>query len=373
AANTIAQAIQKSIAAGKKVVFLIDEHCSPAYVGLCNQLSTVISGISVVTMPSLISNAPLANNAVFGINAEIVPDLSKADIIVSVDNDFLGTDKHTVYHTASFTSNRKPTAESPTMNTLISIESSFSLTGANADHRFAISPSEYESVLAGILSQVYSAKGLSLPSGLPTPASNDAVAKTSKALLSAKNGIVMVGTHLSAKANAYGQLINQALGSVGEGKPINLNHRLYNSGDVSASLSSFRASLKNKEIGTIVYVETNPEYCADTELKRLLSENVDFSAALSVADHETAQTLCSVSVPTTHYLESWGDALNFDGGYSIQQPIIAPLNQSAISAQDFIILVANFINASSFADTPTFYDFNRKMQSDYASKSAWEQ
>ncbi|MFZ9815237.1 MAG: hypothetical protein ACO3EO_08150, partial [Candidatus Kapaibacteriota bacterium] len=181
AANTIAQAIQKSIAAGKKVVFLIDEHCSPAYVGLCNQLSTVISGVSVVTMPSLISNAPLANNAVFGINAEIVPDLSKADIIVSVDNDFLGTDKHTVYHTASFTSNRKPTAESPTMNTLISIESSFSLTGANADHRFAISPSEYESVLAGILSQVYSAKGLSLPSGLPTPASNDAVAKTSKA------------------------------------------------------------------------------------------------------------------------------------------------------------------------------------------------
>ena len=372
AANTIAQSIKTSIAAGKKAVFLIDEHCSPAYVALCNQLTSVISGISVITFPTLLSNAALANEAVFGVNAEIVPDLSKADIIVSIDHDFLGTDKHSVYHTAGFSANRKPTTEQPTMNALISIEAGFSLTGANADHRFAIQPSEYESVIAGILAQVYTAKGIALPSGL-TPVSNDAVTKTAKALLDSKNGIVMIGSHLSPKANAYGQMINQALGSVGEGKPINLNHRLYNSSDVSASLSAFRASLKNKEIGSIVYVDTNPEYCADSELKKLLSEQVDFSAALSVADHETAQTLCSVSVPTTHYLESWGDALNFDGGYSIQQPIIAPLNQSAISSQDFIILVANYINASSFADTPTFYDFIRKSQSDFASKNAWEQ
>ena len=373
AANTIAQAIQKTIASGKKAVFLIDEHCSPAYVALCNQLSSVIPGISVITLPTLISNAPLAHDAVFGVNAELVPDLSKADVIVSVDYDFLGTDKHSVYHTASFSSNRKPTADSPSMNALHSIEASFSLTGANADHRHAVQPSEFESVLAGILSQVYAAKGLAMPSGMQTGANNDAVGKTAKALLSAKNGVVLVGSHLSGKAIAYGQLINQALGSVGEGKPVNLNHRLYNSGDATASISAFRSALKNKEIGSIVYVETNPEYCGDSELKKLLAENVDFSAALSVADHETAQTLCSVSVPTTHYLESWGDAINFDGAYSIQQPIIAPLNQSAISAQDFMILVANFINASSFADTPTFYDFIRKMQSDFASKSSWEQ
>ncbi|MFM8456753.1 MAG: 4Fe-4S dicluster domain-containing protein, partial [Ignavibacteria bacterium] len=44
-----------------------------------------------------------------------------------------------------------------------------------------------------------------------------------------------------------------------------------------------------------------------------------------------------------------------------------------MSIQDFLILTANFINASSFADTPTFYDFIRKSQSDFASKSAWEQ
>ena len=373
AANTIAQAIQKSISTGKKTYIVIDEHCSPAYQALCNQISTVISGISVITLPSLISNAPLANKAVFGVDAELVPDLSKADVIVSVDNDFLGTDKHTVYYTASFSANRKPTTESPTMNTLVSIEAGFSLTGANADHRFAISPSEYESVLAGILTQVYASKGISIPAGVGNVTNNDAVKKTATALLGSKNGIVMVGSHLSAKAIAYGQLINQALGSVGEGKPLNLNHRLFNSGDITASVASFRSSLKNKEIGSIIYVETNPEYWGDTELKKLLAENVDFSASLSVADHETAQTLCTVSVPTTHYLESWGDAVNFDGAYSIQQPIIAPLNQSAISAQDFLILTANFINATSFADTPTFYDYIRKMQSDVASKSAWEQ
>jgi molybdopterin-containing oxidoreductase family iron-sulfur binding subunit len=44
-----------------------------------------------------------------------------------------------------------------------------------------------------------------------------------------------------------------------------------------------------------------------------------------------------------------------------------------MSIQDFLILTANFINASSFVDTPTFYDFIRKNQSDFASKSAWEQ
>jgi molybdopterin-containing oxidoreductase family iron-sulfur binding subunit len=105
----------------------------------------------------------------------------------------------------------------------------------------------------------------------------------------------------------------------------------------------------------------------------LLAEQVEFSASLAFSEHETSQTLCTVSVPTTHYLEAWGDAINFDGTYSIQQPIIAPLNQGSMSIQDFLILTANFINASSFADTPTFYDFIRKNQSDFASKSTWEQ
>ena len=373
AANTIAQAIQKTVSAGKKAVIIIDEHCSPGYVALCNQLTSVIPGVSVVTMPSIISNAPIANSAVFGVNAEIIPDLSKADVIVSVDNDFLGTDKHTVYYTASFSSNRKPTTESPSMNALISIEAGFSLTGANADHRFAIQPSEFESFLSGLLAEVYSAKGISLPAGVSSGAANDAVKKTASKLLSSKTGIVMVGNHLSAKAIAYGQLINQALGSVGEGKPLNLSHRLYNSGDVSSALSAFRTSLKNKEIGAVIYADTNPEYCADSELKKLLAEQVEFSASLAFSEHETSQTLCTVSVPTTHYLEAWGDAINFDGTYSIQQPIIAPLNQGSMSIQDFLILTANFINASSFGDTPTFYDFIRKNQSDFASKSAWEQ
>jgi len=373
AANTIAQAIQKTVSAGKKAVIIIDEHCSPGYVALCNQLTSVIPGVSVVTMPSIISNAPIANSAVFGVNAEIIPDLSKADVIVSVDNDFLGTDKHTVYYTASFSSNRKPTTESPSMNALISIEAGFSLTGANADHRFAIQPSEFESFLSGLLAEIYSAKGMSLPAGVSAGSANDAVKKTASKLLSSKAGIVMVGNHLSAKAIAYGQLINQALGSVGEGKPLNLSHRLYNSGDVSSALSAFRTSLKNKEIGAVIYAETNPEYCADSELKKLLAEQVEFSASLAFSEHETSQTLCTVSVPTTHYLEAWGDAINFDGTYSIQQPIIAPLNQGSMSFQDFLILTANFINASSFGDTPTFYDFIRKNQSDFASKSAWEQ
>jgi molybdopterin-containing oxidoreductase family iron-sulfur binding subunit len=92
-------------------------------------------------------------------------------------------------------------------------------------------------------------------------------------------------------------------------------------------LSAFRTSLKNKEIGAVIYAETNPEYCADSELKKLLAEQVEFSASLAFSEHETSQTLCTVSVPTTHYLEAWGDAINFDGTYSIQQPIIAPLNQ----------------------------------------------
>ncbi|MFM8455675.1 MAG: hypothetical protein ACKOAK_02805, partial [Ignavibacteria bacterium] len=321
AANTIAQAIQKAVSAGKKAVIIIDEHCSPGYVALCNQLTSAISGVSVVTMPTIISNAPLANTAVFGINAEIIPDLSKADVIVSVDNDFLGTDKHSVYYTASFSSNRKPTTDAPSMNALISVEAGFSLTGANADHRFAIQPTEFESFVSALLSEVYSAKGMSLPSGISAGTVNDAVKKTASKLLSSKSGIVMVGNHLSAKTIALGQLINQALGSVGEGKPLNLAHRLYNSGDAHAGLSSLRSSLKNKEVGAVIYAETNPEYCADSELKKLLAEQVEFSASLAFSENETSQTLCSVSVPTTHYLESWGDAINFDGTYSIQQPI----------------------------------------------------
>ena len=371
AASTIAGAIKSAANNGKKTAIIIDEHCSPSFLALAQAITSTNSSIQFYTLPAIVSHSALANQAVFGLDAELVPDLSKVDFILSVDNDFLGTDKNAVYYTKGFSANRKPSKENPSMNKLVSIESGFSLTGANADARMAIQPNDYSAFLSSVLVEVASLKGKAVPSGIQANPNNDHK-EIAKQLVAAKSPLIMVGDHLPARMIALGQIINQMLDVVGEGKPLSFSNKYFNSSDKIQHIANLTSDLKTGLIESVVYVEVNPEYYADANLKKLLSEKVSFAASLSCSSHETSEKLSKVNVPTSHYLESWGDAISFDGTYSIQQPIIAPLNENSLSAQDMLMLIVSFVNPATFAGTETYYDFIRKQNPQYSSTNAWE-
>lgn len=369
---TVAQGIQKQIGEGKQVRFLIEEHCSPAFNTLISEVEAKIPSVKFVTLP--VHNTygqAMANSAGLGINGELVPDLSKAKCIVSIDADVLGSDKYSVYHISKFSSGRKPTHEKPEMNQLIVAEPSMTLTGAAADKRFVVAPSELESLLAGVYQKI----GGSSPevvSAISTlkPSNSAAVQTIASALTKAGNsGVVLVGSHLSPAAHAVGLAINATLGSIGLGKPLYQGDVVPNSSEKKTAVEQFIAECNNSAIGAIVLCNVNPEYNGNPTLKSALVK-VKNRFYLGVNHNETAD-ICTVSIPTAHFLESWGDAVSFDGTHSIQQPMIAPLNDGSMSLQDSIMQIMNYVQAGTVAEKD-YYEFLRRTLTGVQDKASWE-
>ncbi|MEZ4819201.1 MAG: TAT-variant-translocated molybdopterin oxidoreductase [Bdellovibrionota bacterium] len=85
----------------------------------------------------------------------------QADVILSIGHDFLGSDLDAVRHTRGFAKKRRVRSTKDHMNRLYTVESAFTITGSNADHRIKLNPSEIE----GFVLAIYQAlsKHISLP------------------------------------------------------------------------------------------------------------------------------------------------------------------------------------------------------------------
>ncbi len=91
----------------------------------------------------------------------------QADVIVSIDADFLGTWISPVQYTRGYASRRRISETAPTKSYHVQIESRLSLTGSNADRRLRVAPGEIGHVtthLAAKLAQragtTFAAEGL---------------------------------------------------------------------------------------------------------------------------------------------------------------------------------------------------------------------
>lgn len=367
----IASAINS--AQGKSVRILIDEHCSPSFAALMNEIETAFPSVKFITMPAIqANNTAEANKAVLGIDAEFVPDYSKSDVILSVDNDFLGIDKNSVYHTQNFTKNRRPTTENPKMNRLIVAESILSVTGANADKRVRLSPDEFEGFLAAVLNEVAEktnhAELKSIAKNIKPSTSADVKAVAEELAAHGKKGIVAVGSHLSPLANAMGIAINYAIGAISTESAINPAHQLPFSGSKQEAKSAFIAELKSGNVSTVIFADVNPEYSADQEFKELLRK-VPNRFAMSLYEDDSAVP-CSVYIPIAHYLECWGDTVAFDGTLSVQQPLIAPLNTASMPLGDILLQLTKKLNSGFQPKISTYYDYVKaRWQADWNAKA----
>lgn len=359
ALETVAKAIQS--ANGKSVYLLMGEHASPSLAKLVSELQTATSGLKVAIIPDLVANgAAEANKALLGFDGEFVVDYSKADVILSVDADFLGSDKMSVRNIRTFAQNRKPHGEHAHMSRLLAVESNYTLTGAQADKRVRISPEEITGFLGAVLAEVSSLKSSNRFSSLVSAAGAAYKTEEAKAFakeLIAKQGLVVVGAHAGVAANTLGQAINVLLEAIGEGKPMDPAHTLPMSNSKVSELAKLRADLASKNIATIIYADVNPYYSAHKELSEALAQ-VPNQIAFSQYDTETAAK-CTVFIPVAHGLESWGDAKNFDGSLSIQQPLISPLNTSSASLGDILLMLGKKLKADFYGDKASYYDVVR--------------
>jgi len=378
ALEEIANVLRQTAQQGKLCYLCIEEHASPTYGALLEQLQQRFPWLRVVFLPSFLADTAAELNAqALGIAAEFVPHLGRADYILSIEADPLGTDRYALWHIRNFAERRRLRSRTEGMNRLVAVEALMTLTGTNADTRIRMHPAAFEGFLAALVREI--ARQRSLPEPILRAAAQIPAAYAEKAqsiagelLQAGDRAVVLVGAHLPASVHALALAINWALGSIGPGKVLDPAFLLPNSHPKRPELERLHADLQSDKVGAVIFANVNPEYSAPWELRQLLGR-VPWRIALSLYHDETAAT-CWVHIPVAHPLESWGDALSADGTLSIQQPLIAPLNEGIGSVQDILLQLAQKLDPEAFAGIESYYDFlRRRWQQLYGvSEEQWE-
>jgi MoCo/4Fe-4S cofactor protein with predicted Tat translocation signal len=257
----------------------------------------------------------------FGVDADAQYRFDKADVVLALDADFLGSGVDRVRWLRDF-STRHRIAPGTEMNRLYAVESMPSITGARADHRLAITAAEVETFAWQLAHQLKAIPEKAATADAERLRWVKAVAKD----LAAHRGssIVVAGDQQSPNVHMLAHVLNVTLGNVGETV-------VYTDpvvADPTPAIMSLRALVKDMDEGkveTLLILGANPVATAPADLHFADQlAKVAFRAHLGLYDDETAQ-LCHWHVPEAHYLESWSDVRASDGTVSIVQPLIAPL------------------------------------------------
>jgi MoCo/4Fe-4S cofactor protein with predicted Tat translocation signal len=241
----------------------------------------------------------------------------QADVILSLDADFLGSGPGSLRYAREFAARRRPENASR-MNRLYAVESMPTSTGSRADHRLPARPSEIGAIARAISANAPAAQGF-----------NAVVQKWIAAVakdLQANRGksLVIAGDSQPPAVHALAHAMNQALGNVGQ----TVVYTQTAEAEPVSQLESLRDLVVDMNAGKVdllVIVGGNPVYTAPVDLKFAdAMGKVQLRAHLSLYDDETS-ALCQWQIPEAHFLEAWSDARAFDGTASIVQPLIAPL------------------------------------------------
>ncbi len=251
----------------------------------------------------------------------------KADIVLSLDADFLGTGPANVRHAYDFANRRRVSGTQAKMSRLYCAESTPTITGGMADHRMRMKASEVEEFARTIAYHLGA-------TAAPTGSSGIAAKKLDSLISDLKNhrgsSIIIAGNHQPPVVHAFAHAMNIALGNVGVTveytEPVEVNPVNH-----VQSLKSLADDIANGAVDMLLVLGGNPAYDAprDTKFGDLLG-NVPFSLHVSLHDNETSFA-CQWQLPESHYLEAWGDARAFDGTATIMQPLILPLYASKSS------------------------------------------
>ena len=305
---------------GAPVVLLTSTIVSPSTQQIISEFLAKYPGSRHVQYDAVSYSGMLqANQATIGKRAIPAYQFDKANVIVSLGADFLGTWLTPVEFARQYSYGRKIDETKLEMSKHYQFESHLSMTGASADERFTHRPSETGAVALALLAAV----GGSATAPSLDPALTKAIQKVA-ADLKANNGkaLVVCGSNdpnIQIVVNA----INSAIGSYGN--TINTAVTVNNRQGVDADMITLVNQMNAGQVGALLVYGANPAYdYFDAEKFKSGLSKVKLSVSFNEKMDETTE-LCQYSVPSHHYLESWGDAEPVTGFISFIQPTIFPL------------------------------------------------
>ena len=265
-----------------------------------------------------------ASKTAFGDYYDAQYRLQGADVIVSLDADFLSGITHPGFLrlAADYASRRKLTDPSISMNRLYAVESSPSTTGFKAEHRVALKPSDIASFAAALAAAVGAGSAGAQPPAGATGKFLSAIAADLKA--NAGKCVVIPGEQQTLAVHLAAIAINQALGNVG--KTVVYTETVNPMPSIQGEdIVSLVNDMKAGKVEWLVILNANPVYTAPVDLQFEEALNkVKMTAHLGSHLNETG-LVTEWHINGAHYLESWSDTRAYDGTASVIQPMIDPL------------------------------------------------
>ena len=302
-------------AAGKRIVILTNTLASSSSVAAIEQLRTKHPTVEHVQMDTIsYSGVTNANLKSFGKRVFPSYDLTKADVVVSVDADFLSNWGNTTESTWQYASRRQP---GKGMNRHFQFEARMSLSGANADVRVPMKVSELPQVILALHAHISGSD-----SGADA-AVMKATEHAAKALMAAKGRSVVLAGSNNEGVQVLVNSINSMLGNYGS--TIDLEgHSYLRQGD-DAAIAQLVKEMDAGTVGALLIAGVNPAYSLpNAEQFKAGLAKVPLTVSFSGYADETA-SLCNWICPDHHYLESWNDFMPKAGHYTLAQPVISPL------------------------------------------------
>lgn len=256
--------------------------------------------------------------AVYGQPIDLHYGLAACDVVVGLDDDFLGPGPDQVRNALGWAQARRRSSDRPG-NRLFMAESVPTATGALAAHRL-IADARRMPVIAEALANALGVAGASKPD--VTEAEAGWIARVVAACKDrAGRSLFVSGLSGGVAAAVWVARINQQFGNAGQ--TLKLTAPITGPAD-AATLADLVSDINAERVSSLLVLDCNPVYSAPGELnvgdaiKRVRS-----SLHLGLHRDETG-ALCEWQLPLAHPLESWSDARAVDGTATIFQPVISP-------------------------------------------------
>jgi len=309
---------------GAGIRFLTETVTSPTLQAQFQQVARELPNAKWIQYEPLnADNATAGAKMAFGSAVNTVYKFDQAERILSLDKDLFSD--FNVRYMKDFAKMRKFSEEKESINRLYAVETTLTLTGAKADHRLAVKPSQMTELAKAI------AAALGVSGASSTYKDNAQWISAMAKDLQAHRGrsIVIAGDGQPPVVHALAHAMNQALGNVGT--TVLYTDPLVSNAEVT-QLDQLRGLIQDIDAGAVkmlVIMGGNPVYTTPVDLKLNEERMNKIPLRIHLGQHldETGE-LCHWHISEKHYLESWSDARAYDGTATIIQPLIAPLYDS---------------------------------------------
>ena len=249
-------------------------------------------------------------------------DFARADIILSLDADFLGEHPCSLRFGRDWAKRRRIENGNVDASRMYVLEPGSTVTGSVADHRLAVSPARLRVMLTALSAL--------LDGRQPSVAMNERERQILAALAAdlrqhAPYVVCVAGDYAGEDVHAWADALNAQLGAVGVTRHALPAVRSDAAEKSAGGLDDLAKGLQSGDVTTLVIAGANPVYTAPPHLDfAALLQRAPLRIHLGQYDDETGAA-CDWHLPETHFLESWGDLRAYDGTASLVQPLIAPL------------------------------------------------